>query len=473
MTCPPRYGTPRNSDRPTLGPRVAQVAAALGQQFMPWQRHVADVALEVDPDTGLLAYRRVDLVVPRRSGKTTLDLAVMVHRARAWAGQWVVFTSSSRNHARKKLVEEHIPTLDRSVLAGYTVRLTNGSESVRWVNGSHHSITSTRETAGHGDDTDLVVVDEAWVHEDHTLEQGLRPTQITRAQPQYWTTSSAGTERSVYLRGKVDAGRTRVAAGTSSSTAFFEWSAPGDVDPGDPKVWRATMPALGHTVAEDVIRDEFESMDLPEFCRAYLCWWPSDMPTGWQVIPEDLWAARADLGSQIVGRPAFAVDTNPERTWSSIAVAGLTNRSGGGGHVEVVDHRRGTGWVVSRVRELVERWDPCAVVIDPGGPAASLVADLEAAGVELTEPTVRDHAAACGAIYDAVCGDEPSLWHMGQTPLNAAVAGAQRRVLGDAWLWARKGPSVDISPLVAVTLAAWGHAVRGWQPTGPQVWVFN
>ena len=28
--------------------QVGQVAAALGQQFMPWQQHVADVALEVE-----------------------------------------------------------------------------------------------------------------------------------------------------------------------------------------------------------------------------------------------------------------------------------------------------------------------------------------------------------------------------------------------------------------------------------------
>ena len=44
--------------------------------------------------------------------------------------------------------------------------------------------------------------------------------------------------------------------------------------------------------------------------------------------------------------------------------------------------------------------------------------------------------------------------------LDAAVAGAAKRSLGDSWAWARRGLSVDISPLVAVSLARWGHATR-------------
>ena len=37
--------------------------------------------------------------------------------------------------------------------------------------------------------------------------------------------------------------------------------------------------------------------------------------------------------------------------------------------------------------------------------------------------------------------------------LDAAVAGAATQPLGDAWAWARKGLSTDITPLVAVSLA--------------------
>ena len=40
------------------------------------------------------------------------------------------------------------------------------------------------------------------------------------------------------------------------------------------------------------------------------------------------------------------------------------------------------------------------------------------------------------------------------------MAGAATRPLGDAWAWARKGLSTDITPLVAVSLARWGHTTR-------------
>jgi hypothetical protein len=44
----------------------------------------------------------------------------------------------------------------------------------------------------------------------------------------------------------------------------------------------------------------------------------------------------------------------------------------------------------------------------------------------------------------------------GQPDMRAAVAGAQRREIGDGqYAWARKATPVDISPLCAATLAAW------------------
>lgn len=51
MTGEPKYGTKRNPNNPTFGARIAAVAAYLGGTLMPWQRQVADVALELDPRT--------------------------------------------------------------------------------------------------------------------------------------------------------------------------------------------------------------------------------------------------------------------------------------------------------------------------------------------------------------------------------------------------------------------------------------
>jgi hypothetical protein len=281
---------------------------------------------------------------------------------------------------------------------------------------------------------------------------------ITRPQPQQWVVSTAGVAKSEWFRGKVDAGRQKPAG---RPTAFFEWSADADADAENPLTWWSCHPALGHTIDESALRAELDRLDLDEFRRAYLNQWPDMMPQAdWAVIPEAAWVALADPQSKIVGQPAFAIDVTPDRSWATIAAAG--SRADGLAHIEIIDHAPNPSWVPARMAELVERHSPSAVVVDPGSAAGALIPALEAAGVQLTKPTVRDVAAAAGAFYDLALDD--GLRHLGQVTLNSAVAGAVQRPLADAWTWNRRGSTVVISPLVAASLAAWGHAgSRGLQ----------
>jgi hypothetical protein len=231
-------------------------------------------------------------------------------------------------------------------------------------------------------------------------------------------------------------------------------------------VWAKTNPGLGIRIAQEHVSTEHASMSPRGFARERLS--VGNYPTegkGWDVISEAAWQATEDAGSEPLDPVAFAVDVTPDRSAAAVAVAGV--RADGLLHVELVDHRPGTGWVVDRVKTLIERWSPCAVAVDAAGPAGSLVADFEAEGVELTVPRSRDAAAACGAVYDAVVRPPeapadwaPSLRHIPHPSLSAALAGASKRPLGDAWAWDRRGVSVDISPLVAVTLARWAYATR-------------
>jgi hypothetical protein len=434
---------------------------------MPWQQHVADVALELDPDTGLLVYRRVVLTVPRQSGKTTWLLAKMVHRAQAFGKrQRISYTAQTRLKARQKWEDEHLPILARSQFAPlFSVRRQIGQEAIRWNNGSIHSLEAPSEESGHGDVLDEGVIDEAFAQEDARVEQGMAPAMITRPQPQLSVVSTAGKSKakSPYLWGKVEGGRLAADAGLTSGNAYFEWSAPEDADPSDPATWRACMPALGYTVTEAAVRAEFQSMELAEFRRAYLNQWVDEATDEWQVIGKAAWMALADRGSQIVGRVAFAADVDPDRTQGSIAVAG--RRADGLLHVEVVDARPGTTWIVPRLAELHQAWRSCAIVLCPKAPAGSLIPEAEAAGLEIVKASISDVAHACGMVYDAVganpeVDDPPWLRHLDQLELNAAVAGALKREVGDTWLWLRKGVVINLTPLVAVTLAVWGHATR-------------
>jgi hypothetical protein len=235
------------------------------------------------------------------------------------------------------------------------------------------------------------------------------------------------------------------------------------------------MPALGRTITEDAIRAEYENAvgagKLNEFRRAYLNQWvPKDAPDLWSVIGEATWVGLVDRVSEPLRPVALACVFASGREAAAIGLAGL--RSDGRMHLEVADYRPGTSWVIPRLSEMITRHEPCAVVIDPGGHEGSIIPDLEQEQIEVTKPGARDVAAAYGMFFDAVT-DSGLVRHRNQPDLNMALAGATTRDIGDSGrAWGRRKSGVDISPLVAVTLAMWGHAVKAPLMAGdPGVWV--
>lgn len=437
----------------------------LGKTLMPWQQHVLDVALEVDPVTGLPCYREVVLTVPRQSGKTTNLLCLMIHRSLGFGRpQRVTYTAQTRLAAREKWQYEHLPILEHSPLKGmFRTVLQRGEERIVWDNGSIYGIESTQETAGHGNTLDLGIIDEAFSRTDAAGEQAMRPAMITRPDAQIWVVSTAGRskKRSAYLWAKIEAGRARCEAGEPGSVAYFEWSAPADCDPRDPVTWRACMPALGHTITEAAIRGELDgAADLADFRRPYLNQWPDDVLDGWDVIGKAVWLARSGAEGRPDGPVAFGIGSSwPDAAWSAIGSAGKLAEDR---LVQVVDHRPGLRWLAQRAVELTEH-GPCAFVIDPAGPAGPAIPDLEAAGVELLKVTAREACHAAGQFVAGVTGDDgdravpADILHYGQPELDASVADAGRHPVGDGWRWDRRATS---APLEAVTLAAYGHATN-------------
>lgn len=288
-TCAARFATPP-AGGPDLAGKVARVASALGTDLMGWQRQV--LAAGTGLDGGRLRYRQVTVLVPRQSGKSTLALALMVAYALARPRTRIVYTAQTRLDARTRLVDDWIPVIEASPLAPQVKpRRGFGTEALLFANGSRIGLVAGTRTGGHGATLDLAVLDEAWAQVDARLEQALKPTMITRPDPQTWILSTAGDDSSVWLRGKVDAGRTACQVGQFGAAAYFEWSADPGADPADPATWRACMPALGETVAEPAIAADLGLMDRGEFTRAYLNWWPEDAAGGWDVFSQQKWDA--------------------------------------------------------------------------------------------------------------------------------------------------------------------------------------
>lgn len=500
--CSPRYATRRRPERDTFGPELARIAGALGQPFMPWQRHVADVGCEINPETGNPAYREVIVTVPRQSGKTTLFLSWQVNRCLSprWSQpQRSVFTAQSGKDARDKWLDELYPLIEGSSLLKFIrggkrgMARGMGNEHIRWRNGSLIRLLSTSSSSGHSKTLHQAVMDEIWHDTDDRREQGLRPAMVTIADAQLLICSTAGTIDSTVLNRKVRAGRKAVEADLGFGVAYFEYSAPEDWDPEDEESYFGFMPALcpappcacdpagqwRHTVTLEVIRTERLSMPADQFERAYGNVHKLEL-FGESVFPGTVWKDRADPESQLVGRPAFSIDTRPDRSATTIGAAGV--RADGKGHVEVMEHRPGTGWVVDRIVELAEQWDPVVVVVCPTAPAGAFVKALNEKGF-VTDPdrskgqrrlmliNTTEAAQAAGSFYDGVMNDE--VVHLDCPVLNPAVQGATKRELANgAFLWDWKDPTVDISPVVSVSnahhgYAAWGHVNDQEEIDGP------
>lgn len=477
LECPPLWGTPRRPELKTLGPKVAKVMERLGFTPMPWQRYVWDVALEIDPDTGVFWHRDVGLSVPRQQGKTQGLLAVKVWRAQAYKRQRIIYAAQNRSMARERWEDEFWATIEVSRLARrFAIRKANGHEAIiAKATRSRIGITSNTEQAGHGPPLDLGMMDELFAHVDDRLEQAFSPAMLTREMAQLWWASAGGTEKSVPLNKKRMQGRAMIEelwrTGVFPRAAYFEWFAPEDMARDDPATWWATLPALGHTVTEDVIRSELQKLDPAEFDRAYLNRTRKSSPPPDPNIPRARWQEMVNKASRPVpARVALAIDVSQDRSYASIGAASL--RDDGKVHLEVVARRPGTDWVVPAVVKLRALWKPVAVAVaSSGAPAGSLIDDLIAAGIDV--PKDKDHpqrgdlavmrsgdiTEACGQMADAM--NQGTAQHIDQVPLTAAVNGARTRRNGDAWTLDRTTSLVDISPLCAITFARWALLIRG------------
>jgi hypothetical protein len=456
------------------GQEAIELAEMAGLDLFPWQQHVLDVGLRERAD-GKWAAFEVAVNVPRQNGKGA------VIEARELAGLFLLgerlIIHSAHEFKTSKVAFQRIealiygcPDLRKRVLR---VRNNTNETSITLVTGQVLQFLARSGGSGRGFTGDCNIMDECMILGDDAMG-ALMPTMSAIPNPQLWYLGSAGIGAPSVQLGRL---RRRAEAAEESgkpdlSLAYSEWSVNPHRDEctpdctdhdgtDDPKSWAKANPSLGPLISHEYIRNERASLGTSgifERERLGVGSYPSDEADTWQVIGEDAWRALADANSAPGDPIVFAVDMTPERSHAAIAVAGPWKD---GTHVEVIDHRPGTGWVLDRAEMLVQRLQqegkpaPRAWVIDPASPAASLIPDLEKRlGIEVVKPKARDTAAACGQFYDAVT--EQSLSHIDQPPLATALAGAQKRPLGDAWAWARRVVSVDISPLMAATLAKWG-----------------
>jgi hypothetical protein len=412
---------------------------------MPHQQQVLDTALEVDEQG--FAYRTVVFTIPRQGGKTTVTRVLTTWWGLARARNLIVSTAQSGLDARVKWLEsiedlEGRPFFRRHMKAA--PRRANGTEVVRWKNGTRYRPAPPIPKKGHGDTLDLGVIDEAWSFRDEAVITAMRPAMMTR-DSQLWIVSTAGDDTSVLLRRHVEMGRRAVANGDHTGIAYFEWSAEPDDDPDNPETWWSCIPTLGRTVSEARIRADKETMKPEDFSRSYLNIW-SDA-TVETIVPWGTWLLLNETEPACDEPWWLSVDINPERTQSSIVAAG-SNEDGTKVSIRVLDVRPGTEWLPSKVAQLRAQHDIAGVVIDGTGPAATLVTELDEPPLTLT---YADVTVACQAFFDSMMNVSCVIRQ--DAYLTAAMRSVVKLGNGDRWRWTRKRSRGDITSLMGATLA--------------------
>jgi hypothetical protein len=461
----------------TSGHDVAELADVAGLHLDPWQRFTliggcGETAL------GTWSAFETAVIVPRQNGKGSIiearELAgfflfgsqMMIHSAHE-------FKTAAEGFRRVLTLIENTDELRRKVRS---VTQAHGQEGIELLTGQRLRFMARTRGSGRGFSADDLFLDEAYNLSSASVAAML-PTLSARPNPQIWYLSSAPLIDSDQLRALQKRGRSEDAP---RRLAYYEWSAVRTADLDDLEPRYQANPGMGIRLSPSFTDTERDAMDDVEFARERLG--IEEDVTGSTILDMALWDLLGDPESRISGKMALAIDVNPERSAASIGVAGY--RPDGKIHLEVIEYRPGTDWVVTRAAELNERHKPIAIVLDDKGPAGSLIPRLEAQGIAFgpvsntsarTTPvklgmitSASDMAKACGAWYDSIISpDGPYQSRYKPNPvLTTAVAGARWRDLGDARAFARKDLGVDISPLITVVLAAYALNVRSVKKKG-------
>lgn len=475
--------TPRIEHYPAFFTSAADdavdLAAIAGLHLDPWQEHVLRASLGERQDGRWSAFRTC-LVVPRQNGKNAIlearelaglflfDEKLIVHTAHQFKTAYKAMIALMNRIKAVPDLLDHVygyepgDAVDIRKIDGFKTGNNPGIELKAKANGEPGNkleYYSRSGDSGRGFTGDLVILDEAYALS--AAEMGaLLPTMAATSiegNPQVWLTSSAGKPKSDYLAAVRQQGMDK----SSDRLAYFEWSTPDDTPLDDVDGWYQANPGMGFRISEEFVRDELESLQttedgIEEFQRERQGIWAKLGSTS--VFNAGVWGDLADEASRPGDGLVFAVEISGNR--DSASIVSLSQRPDGLLHVEVVENELGTSWIGSRLAELQAKWKPLATLALSGGHVDSLLPSWKKDGARVRLVSWQEYVKACGRVFDMV--EQGKIRHVDDELLNAAVDGVQQTWTRDNsnWYWSRKRSDIDITPLVALTVALAGFEKR-------------
>lgn len=451
----------RIESRSSAARDVIVMATAAGLELDEWQRHVLRGALGERGDGKWSAFE-VGLVVPRQNGKSAIVEALILTALFVWETKLIVYSAHQFDSAQEVFLRLQ-QLIEDSEFADQVkqVYTANGKEAIVLKNGCRVKVKARSKGGGRGFSGDLIIFDEAFDLPSQITGNMIPALAARSMKPgtdvQVWYTSSAAHATSVKLHEL----RSRATSDKPGRLFYAEWGAADTVADDDVDAWYQANPALGIRISEEFVHDELASLQSsPEEFRRERLGIPDPLPSSQGPAPKmdtDTWSKTVTTRPPTVvsGECTLAFDVH--NGWCSITIATGTLS---GSHGEVVEHRKGTGWVPARMVELEAKWSPTVIGLDGGnGEAVAVLGQIreafEVAGLDadkLTPLTTAAYKAACGDTFDAVVNGRVTRPRVEPDQLQTAGEVAAERRIGDAFVWDRKCP-VPLSPLVSWTIA--------------------
>lgn len=433
-------------------PAVRETCRRLGWGFDGWQDGAGMLALGLRDD-GEYAADTTVFSIPRQVGKTYLIGCIIFALCLMKPGLRVIWTAQVKDTALEtfgKFVE-----LAESPRVKAHIRATprgKGDEAIQFNNGSSIEFGARESGFGRGrTDVDVIVFDEGQHLSNNALEN-LGAAQNVAVNPLCFV---IGTPPRPQDKGEwFTLLRQEALDGDSDGTLYIEFSADRGADPMDRDQWRKANPSFPNRTSERAMLRLRKKLKNPDSWRREALGIWDEIVKQFSPINGALWRDGVDVGPPDSTKPdALAVDMSHDRE-ISIGACWLEADSA---HLEEVwagvDDVAAVEWIVARAGRRMP------VVIDSMSPAASMIPTLKARGVKVHIGTASDMAKGCGLVASDL--EAGRLTHADQQPLNDAREGARKRAIGTAggWGYDRRDPSINIAPLVAVTLARLGASM--------------
>jgi hypothetical protein len=431
---------------------VRDTCRRLGWGFDGWQDGAGRLILSKRAD-GSYAADTIQISIPRQVGKTYLIACIIFALCLTHKNLTVIWTAH-----RKTTAAETFAQFDgmskRPKVAAHVLQVLRGKgdEKILFKNGSRILFGARESGFGRGfTGVDVLVCDEGQIMTESVMED-MAATQNVAPNPLFFLMGTPPRPKDpceTWLLFRQEA-----LDGDSDATLYIEMSPDRGADPMDRKQWRKANASYPHRTTERAMLRLRKKLKNDDSWNREALGIYDQLVKQFSPINGALWAEGVDVGPEDGTKPtALAVDMSHDRQ-ITVGACWLEEASA---HVEEVwagvDDTVAAAWIAERAG----RHTP--VVIDSYSPAASMVPALKAAKVSVVVTSARDMARACGMVKSDV--EAGRLTHADQESVNEAREGARKRAIGTAggWGYDRSNPSVNIAPLVAVTLARYGCEV--------------